>query len=173
MAHLWATDDAWQWAVLPLEGGALDLRAIPPRAAAPEDHGGGEAALLVGCGAAGWALLAGAAAGVSVNGLPLVTGIRALRDRDEVRIGEAEPVFFSTESLAAVEPFPGAGRAIFCPRCKQEIPVGARAVRCPQCGVWHHQTEELPCFSYAPTCGALCPQKTELGAGFQWTPEEM
>ena len=44
------------------------------------------------------------------------------------------------------------------------------AVRCPQCGIWYHQHDQLPCWTYAPACG-FCPQSTALDAGFAWTPE--
>ena len=40
-----------------------------------------------------------------VNGLPLALGIRALNDRDEIVAG-VHRMFFSTEELARVMPFP-------------------------------------------------------------------
>jgi Zn finger protein HypA/HybF involved in hydrogenase expression len=116
-------------------------------------------------------MISSANAGVSINGLPLTVGIRALADRDEIRAGE-RAFYFSTESLAQVEDFPGSDNALFCPRCKQEIEKNTSAVRCPACSVWHHQTDELNCWTYAETC-ALCSQQTDLSAGFRWTPEEL
>ena len=85
--------------------------------------------------------------------------MRVLRDRDEILlpgiprndgeqadVADAEPqrLFFSTERLAVVEPFPGGAKAVFCSRCKQVIDSGHRAVRCPsgRCGLWHHESAE-------------------------------
>jgi hypothetical protein len=108
---------------------------------------------------------------VTVNGLPLLAGLRVLRDRDEVCAG-GHQVFFSTERLARVEPFPGAAQPIYCARCKDVIERGADAVRCPDCGLWCHQTADTPCWTYGETC-ALCPQPTDLDASYRWTPEEL
>jgi hypothetical protein len=106
-----------------------------------------------------------------VNGQPLDAGIRLLRDRDELRTG-AVRTFFSTESLAVVEAFPGDQRPTFCPRCKLAIEPGTPAVRCPQCRVWHHQSDDMPCWLYAERC-TLCDQPTTLDAGFHWSPEAL
>lgn len=177
MAHLWVTTEARHWAVLPLEDDAFTLATNPPR---PVRHpmGDGEAfsnVLLVrtsGAEGTSWVLIAGAGSGVSVNGLPLATGLRVVSDRDEIRIPDAGALYFSTESLARVEPFAGSDQTLFCPRCKLEIEKGAEAVRCPACGVWHHQTEELNCWTYSEVC-ALCAHATDLNSAFQWTPEEL
>lgn len=177
MAHLWVTTESQQWAVLPLEDDALTLATNPPQ---PVSHpvAEGEAlsnVLLVRTrGAEGitWVLIAGTGLGVSVNGLPLATGMRVVSDRDEIRIPGVSNLYFSTESLARVEQFSGSDQTLFCPRCKQEIENGASAVRCPACGVWHHQTEELNCWTYSEVC-ALCAHATDLNAGFRWTPEEL
>jgi hypothetical protein len=122
--------------------------------------------------AAGWALLAAPGSPVRVNGRSLTLGIHALRDRDEVALG-AHRVFFSTEELARVVPFPGLAQPAFCPRCKQKIEPGVPAVSCPGCRAWHHQTEKFPCWSYAPTCALCQAQSTALDAGYTWTPEEL
>jgi hypothetical protein len=114
-----------------------------------------------------WIILGSAA--VRVNGEPLDVGIRVLRDRDELRAGDRR-AFFSTESLAKIVPFPGGERPTFCPRSRLEITPGSPAVACPQCKVWHHQSEELPCWTYSERC-ATCDQSTALDAGFRWTPE--
>jgi hypothetical protein len=108
---------------------------------------------------------------VRVHGSPLAAGIRVLRDRDELRV-DGGRTFFSAESLAAVMPFPGGAKATFCPRCKLEIVPGSPAVRCPQCGVFHHQSDEFPCWNYAAHC-TMCDQPTALDAGFRWVPEEL
>lgn len=167
MAHLWLRDAAGEWAVLPLAG-AVDLGHRPPRAEA------GEAAVVLRplAGGSGWALVArsGAGARVRVNGEPLLGDLRVLADRDQLRLGD-EALYFSTENPARVEPLAQAERPLACPRCRQTIAPATPAVRCPACGVWHHQSEELPCWTYAPTC-ALCPRSTDLQAGLQWSPEE-
>lgn len=174
MAHLWVQDDSNAWAVFSLTSQFLSLPEALP--AGPGTHDGeadSEAILLrsAGVGGARWVLLA-ASPGVLVNGVPLFTGIRVLLDRDELRLGAACSVYFSSEALATVEDFPGSEQPLFCPRCKQEIVRGAKAVRCPQCGVWSHQTDDLPCWNYAPHC-ALCDQSTELGGSYRWSPEEL
>jgi len=115
---------------------------------------------------------------VYVNGSPLVAGIRLLRDRDEIRMGNVQRLFFSTERLACTEPFPGSEKPVVCPRCKQEIKKAQPSVRCPnpKCGAWHHESaeEELPCWTYAAQCGNVtCDQQTQLGSGYRWTPEDL
>ena len=176
MAHLWTRD--WspdgeaEWVVLPLrdlEANPLPLadpdaaRIVPVRAPRASERVRDRMA---------WVLLAAQGTAIWANGLPLLTGIRALVDQDELRVGGSEPIYFSTETLARREPVPDAVRELFCPRCRQRIRPGTDAVRCPGCGVWHHAAEELPCWSYASTC-TLCPQPTEVDAGFRWTPEAL
>jgi hypothetical protein len=106
---------------------------------------------------------------VCVNGIALDAGMRVLRDRDELVAG-GERVFFSTETAAEVVPMPVMERAASCPRCRLPIDPGTPAVRCPRCRVWYHQSDEYPCFTYAPC--ALCGEPSTLGAGLQWVPEE-
>jgi len=157
MAHLWTRETtADEWTRMPLTDDAM---TVPPamllrRATAEHDV---------------WVLLA--APSVHVNGARLLTGIRVLHDRDELRAGDRRS-FFSTESLAEVVAFPGGERPVFCPRCKLEIAPTSPAVRCPQCRVWHHQSEEFPCWTYGERC-AMCDQPTALDAGFRWSPEEL
>jgi hypothetical protein len=173
MAHLWVKDESAQWAVLPFDEDAYSLATVPPQ---PLREGSGNdqiapgAVLMRAEGAPGWVLIAAAPCDVRVNGEPLVLGIRALKDRDEIRIKGAGAFYFSTESLARVEPFLGSDKGIFCPRCKQQVEEGAAAVKCPGCAVWYHQTENLPCWAYSEVC-ALCPQPTALDSGYQWTPD--
>jgi hypothetical protein len=136
-----------------------------------------------------WVLVAARAAEVSINGQPLRLGVAVLRERDEVylpggRIGidgagsaaEGMPrrCFFSAESLARIESFPGGDKPTFCPRCKKLIDPQVPAVRCPapSCRLWHHQTEARPCWTYAETC-AVCDQPTALDAGYRWTPHQL
>jgi hypothetical protein len=120
-----------------------------------------------------WVLLAPPHTGVWVNGSSVPLGIRDLQDRDEVRLAGAEPVYFSTERLARVEPYPGGEtKPALCPRCKQRIEPGSPATCCPQCQAWFHQSDEFGCWLYAETC-CQCGQATALNAGYRWTPEEL
>lgn len=180
MAHLWVKDDGGEWAALPLEGEVYALsEGRPRRVEACADGESCAAVVLVrregsARGArGGWFVVAEPGARVKVNGRPVSAGLRALSDRDELAVAGVGLFYFSTETLAAVRTFAGAERGgAACPRCKQPLEEGASAVRCPQCGVWHHQTDELPCWTYAEVC-ALCPQPTALDAQFRWTPEEL
>jgi len=150
-------------------------------APAADDLIASEVMLLRTSGANGvdWVLVSGANARVRVNGIQLSLGICVLNDRDEIRMEDSGKMFFSTERLARVEPFPGRAEQssgneekVCCPRCQQALEPQASAVRCPQCNIWHHQTVDLPCWTYSSTC-ALCPQPTQLDASYRWMPEEL
>lgn len=175
MAHLWVRDEAEQWAVLPLEQAAFALTSCPPQpiVALSGARGLPASVLLLRTGATEctWVLIASPGAEVRVNGMPMAAGIRVLADRDEIRVSSAS-YYLSIESLARVDELPASDQTLFCPRCKQEIDKGAAAVRCPGCGVWHHQTEELNCWTYSDVC-ALCAHPTEMNGSFRWTPEEL
>jgi len=119
-----------------------------------------------------WIMLAGRRIAVRVNGQPLALGIRALRDKDEIVAG-GHRLFFSTEELARVTPFPGMERSVFCPRCKQKLEPGDPAVCCPLCRAWSHQSEILPCWQYAPTCALCQQQSTALDAEFNFNPANL
>ncbi len=126
-------------------------------------------------GAAGqenWALLSSAGTEVRVNGASMCLGLHVLRDRDAIQVRDRRAMFYSTEQLAAVEPFPSTQEAVFCPRCKTAIEPETPGIRCPGCGTWHHQSEDLACWTYARRC-ALCDQQTDLDSGYRWTPEEL
>ncbi len=187
MAHLWMQSCvgrvANEWQALALEAAGAKLTGDAGRPVVALDRVGergrnGTVVLSAGpASAAGWVLLG--ESDVSVNGDRLHTGIRVLRDRDEIRCGGSR-VFFSTERLPQVEPFPGTEQPVLCPRCRQVIEPGTPAVRCPgaNCGLWFHQSEEvLPCwtgYSAQPfkTC-AMCdyPARLYPEADFRWTPE--
>lgn len=176
MSHLWTMDRlVGEWAVAALDGVAFALfadgsvsritQAALGRSDAPVwlfRSGQGDAE--------SWVLIAPGR--VLVNGSAAWVGIRILRDRDEVRMEGGARWFFSTENLAKVEPFPVTRQAASCPRCKQPIDRETEAVRCPSCGVWHHQSAELPCWSYG-TCCALCDQTSEFTNSFRWTPAQL
>ena len=126
-----------------------------------------------------WLLVAGRLApAVTVNGDELPFGLRALEDRDEIVINDQSirRYFFSTETTPGVEKHPPSEdqqEPSRCPRCTQFIASGQDAVRCPACRVWHHQTSELPCWSYGETCGACHKQLTNLDAEYSFHPEQL
>lgn len=175
MAHLWTLgDDTHEWKPTPLAGDEVALVTGPVR---PADDAppvvAAQAQVLLRCLAAPpntWALLTDHPR-VRVNGAAVPLGLTVLEDRDELRL-PGLAAWFSTETQAHVEPFPESTTRGFCPRCKQAIPPGSPAVRCPSCGLWHHASDDLPCWTYAPTCSA-CAQETALDAGFRWTPEDL
>jgi len=179
MAHLWIRDAGQEWMITPLEGQAWVLHSQPDQPVLRRSTADGNKhfALLLPLQARGneesWVLMTPTPNGIRVNGERLVLGVRTLADKDEIYVPEVGHLFFSTEKLARVEPFSQAeGRRLFCPRCKQEIQHAYLAVRCPQCTVWHHQSDDLPCWSYSDYC-ALCDQPSALDIGYRWTPEEL
>ena len=160
MAHLWMQDDERQWGIMPLEQENYRLTAGAVRGRHP--HGArGET----------WLIESGCGREVSVNGRPLWLGLRVLRDKDQICVPAVGRFYFATERLAKVEPFPGATQPVYCARCKELVEPGALSVQCPQCGTWHHQSDDLPCWTYAERC-ALCDQPTALDGRYRWTPEE-
>jgi hypothetical protein len=179
MAHLWTIGQAGDWGVFRLDAEAFELGAGAQPVRIDElsdaDAAGAAAVLLRRIDDASgprWALLARPEAHALVNGAPAHLGVVMLSDRDEIRAGSASPLFFSTEAPATVSSFPESGPRGFCPRCKQALQAGAPAVRCPDCGLWHHESEDLNCWTYAPQC-AGCPHDTALDGGFRWTPEDL
>src|SRR5262249_13722566 len=143
VAHFWIVDPAGGWKVAPVEQDNLVLdRAADGQVCVHPGTEGTSAAVRIlhqrALEGESWVLLS--SSGIRVNGLPLTLGVRVLADRDEVLLGGTGRVFFSTERLARVEPFPGSERPVFCPRCRQPIDGGCAAVKCPQCGVTHHQS---------------------------------
>ncbi len=118
-----------------------------------------------------WALVASPGAHVQVNGRAPVAGLRVLNDRDLISTVDGARYFFVSESQAGVETFPGAERHVFCGRCRQRLDPGSPAVCCPGCGIWYHQTADLPCWTYSERC-VYCSRATALDAGSTWTPED-
>ena len=182
MAILWVKSERGgepAWAIAPLDGGDLfelrtDIQASPVRRIRKLTSRS-KGAVLRRTGAVKsrdtWVLLSPQCVSMLVNGEPVLTGIRVLRNKDEIRIaGTGRRFYYSTERLARVETFADSERAVFCPRCKREITKGSEAVRCPQCQVWHHQSEPLDCWTYSSSC-SLCDQPTGLDTGYRWTPE--
>ena len=175
MAHLWLMDPRAPEPI-PLLDSPLDIDAAPVVPVPPGQPGESDSSrtILMKADPAGdsWCLVAGAGAAAFVNGERVAVGIRLLRDRDEIRIPHSGRwYFYGTERLAQLAPFPGSAPAS-CPRCRQPVLPATAAVQCPGCGLWHHESAELPCWSYAETC-AMCSQATELDAGYRWTPEAL
>jgi hypothetical protein len=175
MAHLWRREtNEDRWAVIPLESDGIALSPLRRRLT-PARRGEKliDAVVLLPVTEArgdGWVLITATGAEVGINGLPLMSGIRVLSDRDEISIGGRGSYFFSTETLATIEPFASAERRLFCPRCKDELAPGDASVKCPQCRLIHHQSDDRPCWIYAETC-AGCSQRSDLQSGYRWTPE--
>jgi hypothetical protein len=172
MAHLWARSESGDWEAVKLEGEVFALVPAPQPVARPERG----AAVLCGRSVAGtreaWVLLSSPSVDLRLNGAPLQTGIRLLKDRDAIQLSDGFPTYFSSERLAEVELFPGSPEPVYCPRCKTEIEAGTPAVRCPGCDSRHHQSESFGCWLYADRC-ALCDQPTALDEGFRWSPEDL
>lgn len=174
MAHIWIRGDEDAWSTMPLDQHAVDISVHPPRALAEGFRLGADAlAVVIRSGTSDspvWVLLAAENSAVCINGFAPVAGVRVLQDHDEIRVQSLDPIFFSTETLARAEGFIATERTVFCGRCRQPMQNGEMAVHCPKCGIWYHQTEKLPCWTYSPSCG-FCPQSTSPDAGFAWIPE--
>jgi hypothetical protein len=174
MAHFWILNGSQEWTPQPLDGDAALIvgAALQCSHDAPAGDGARAGVLLrrVNDPPNTWVLLTASPA-LRLNGVPVPLGLAVLDDRDEIRLPELT-AWFSTETQAHVEPFPESPARGFCPRCKQAIVAGSAAVRCPGCGLWHHASDDLPCWTYAATCSA-CAQETALDAGFRWTPEDL
>jgi hypothetical protein len=164
MANLWMNAGGVPAVMGLAQNTAYDLTPAAPRALGAGEYAG---LTLLRAGRE-WVLVAAPEAAVWVNGQHVTGLIRVLRDRDEIRAGDAR-YFFSREQLPRVETH--TGEAVRCARCKTLIEAGQPVVRCPSCGTIHHQSEELPCWTYDAKC-SMCGQMTELEAGFQWVPEE-
>lgn len=176
MAHLWSQQIDHAWVPIPLDADLFDLATAAPMAMAASAVTSllTSSAMLRRAGegtSAVWALLAHPDAAVLVNGTAARLGVVVLSDRDEIRLPDAAPLYFSLEQLAEIVPFPAGGRG-FCPRCKDPLDPGAPAVACPGCGLWHHQSEKRTCWTSGERCNA-CAHLTTLDTGFQWTPEEL
>jgi hypothetical protein len=173
MAHLWSqnrSQPSTEWNARRLDGAEFDLSALAGR---QPNIQAGATARLIRADAAGvktWVIVAPADSGVQVNSRAIPAGLCVLADRDEIRAG-GEVQYFSTETLAVVEPFPSLGRAVYCGRCRQKIEPGSPAVCCPACGVWYNQSADLPCWTYSEKC-TFCGHPTALDTGFKWTPED-
>ncbi len=136
---------------------------------------GGPVVLSTGTAADGtWLLLAPVDAGIAVNGEIVRLGLVALRDRDEIRLGSGERLYFAAEDAPVVVPLIASAPGLRCARCRRLLSVGEPIVRCPGtgCGLVHHETVELPCWSYDACC-AVCAQPTAFDPAERWTPEAL
>lgn len=180
MPQVWRENDESHWAALPLVD---DVHPLTEDGLLADRRPAEDAASLAPItllrypveAAQRWVLVAQRGTAVSVNGAPLTTGIRDLRDKDEILFSEpagaARRVYFSTEQLARIEPFPE-GLTARCPRCREPLEPGEPSVRCPTCHVFHHEGKRR-CWTYSELCAACQNQKTALDQGFRWTPEEI
>lgn len=115
---------------------------------------------------------------VRVNDTWLTTGVRVLCDRDVISRPGAADIYFSTERLPEIVPFPApqdGAPATYCARCRAEIAAGEPAVCCPACSTWHHENAAVGhnCWTYAPHC-AVCEQSADLdGASYRWSPDAL
>ncbi len=111
-----------------------------------------------------------------INGDPVFAGIRILRDRDEILIshahGDSQRLYFSSEHKATIERFDGSDHDVPCMRCHQGISPGSLVVRCPSCGALHHETADVPCYSYSENCAnGVCSHSTNMDGEFSWSPD--
>lgn len=178
MAHLWIESLVDEWLVFPLSSPRVDLGCLPlstsrrPIGAEGKEVTGAVLLQSDALGPSSWFLIVPPAQSLTINGLPLVGGLQLMDDRDEIRLPDGSSLFFSTEELPRVCPMPATDKPMNCARCRQRIEPESPAIRCPQCGIWHHQQEDLECWTYSSTC-ALCPQPTPFDIGFRWTPAEL
>jgi len=179
MAHLWVRDGEGLWCIAPLEhrlySVGIGADGVAELAVGEKPDSAVVARHRTGDGRTSWILLAAEDQRVSVNGVSIVAGIRVLQDRDHIQLfGHDTSIsfFHSSELIPRVDTFPGSDQQVFCPRCKRVINPGTPAVTCPGCGVWYHQSDEYPCWTYSDIC-ATCPQKTDLEAAFEFSPEDL
>ena len=123
MSHFWFRDTEGKRVAHVLPAASHDLRALFLR---------GPAARVVAFGAGSalrWVVIAGPAAAVRVNGIPLdPIGVRVLAHKDELSLPGGGSAYFSAENLAEVVQFPVIDRPVLCGRCRQAISSGAPAV---------------------------------------------
>ena len=177
MSVLWVKDKDGAWIDHALD---TNIFAFAPDGPAPTPAAWGcdSAPMLMRSGNAHgfdrWLLLCTQDSRTRVNGARVRIGARVLADRDTISLGDGSVVFFSSEQLARVLPFPGKDDGTSCIRCKLPLEPGTPAVRCPApgCGFWHHQSEEKSCWTYTTAC-ASCGHPSAFDAGFQWSPSEL
>src|SRR5438552_1751293 len=128
MAAIWTPkikDNRRCWAALPLAGSAYRFTDAEPfvrRAETPAARAESEVLVrVINETQENWFLAVPRAARLWVNGRRPLLGAHALEERDEIRLANGLRLFFSTERLPQVVPFPGAAHEIICARCRTEI----------------------------------------------------
>jgi len=153
MAYVWFERED-EWAAMRLSEMPVDVGGRVPRAVTPGHSSIGtkqipaqKATQIVQVGAGrrqASVLIWSPDKTVRVNGWTLTTGIRVLADRDEIRIGDRTPVFYSSESVARSRSSPEAtarsSATLYAADRKRKA-----VVRCPDCGLMYHQDAELRC----------------------------
>ena len=121
MSHLWVRNSDGRWTDHPLDSELVRLTPNGPATLA-------EHALLNGVsdpvlvrtpdpfGLAGWVVMCSPCSRTRVNGVRLLIGARVLRDRDAIALGDGNTVFFSSERVAEIVPFPGEDNRTCCIR---------------------------------------------------------
>jgi Prokaryotic RING finger family 1 len=176
MAHIWTMErETGEWAVHSLAGAEafrLCDRGVEPVGTAEAPAG----PLLQRYRTAlhthdQWALLLEPGTRIHANGEAVETGIRVLRNRDMVKLGNGLELVFSTEDLPAVVAVPSERIGTRCARCTRPFGADDRVVVCPRCATSHHAMEALPCWNALPGCAA-CGASTS-GDEYAWTPESL
>src|SRR5688572_30445711 len=122
MAHLWVKGTSNEWIIKPLACDYEMLYAnLRDRSYKHDERDPGEESValmrVVGTNTEVWILMAGRDADIRVNGSLAAGGLRVLCDRDEIVI-RGERRYFSTETLARIEPLPHLASPPTCPRCQ-------------------------------------------------------
>jgi hypothetical protein len=178
MAHFWIpklNQDGQCWAALPLGGPSYRFMETEPFVrrvdAAPAGCASEILVRISHEAAERWFLVVAPGTRLWVNGQDAWLGARVLADRDEIRFANGRRLYFSSECLPQVLPFPGAAREVPCARCRNPIGIGVLSVACPTCKAWCHQTDDLPCWRYpgATHCPG-CDQSNDPEVGFRWSP---
>lgn len=179
MGHTWEKDDVGGWVDHPLEAEMVALGQEGPIPLQVDEQLGcvsGPVLMrsLDSSNEERWLILCVPGSRARVNETPIPVGARLLKDRDAITFSGRHTVFFSSERLAQVEPYPGTTDDTCCIRCKLPLDPGAPVVRCPnpECGFFHHESVQHPCWTYADGCAA-CGHPTDLDAGFQWSPVDL
>lgn len=179
MAYMWLLDSRSEWVPIPLEESDVyylttdaSRAVVPSNGDRPRDSHGYVMRHTASDGSDLWLLYTAPTAPVFLNGSHVRLGMHALRDHDQIRVGSCNRLFYTSERLARVEPFPGLAKTAKCPRCCGTIEKGQPSVKCPTCGTWYHQGGKLLCWTYDKTC-LFDKQPTSLEAGFRWTPAEL
>jgi hypothetical protein len=166
MAEIWF-EHRGSWTVHSLRGARVALGELFGAAA--------NGITLVRCllgGKERWAVVMSPRTIMNINGINMpMLGMHIVNDKDRAKLVGAS-FFFSSEKLARVETRSANAGAAVCARCRGPIAPSAEIVACPACGSLHHETQTLPCFSYAETC-AVCLGPTALDGAYRFFPGDL